>query len=40
MIRFTPRKPRSIWSEVNIKNARRLIELGKMQPAGLKAFEQ
>jgi uncharacterized protein YdeI (YjbR/CyaY-like superfamily) len=40
MIRFTPRKSRSIWSEVNIKNARRLLESGKMQPAGLKAFEQ
>lgn len=38
-IRFTPRKPRSIWSAVNIKRARALIEQGRMQPAGLKAFE-
>ena len=37
--RFTPRKPRSIWSAVNIKHVQRLIALGKMQPAGLKAFE-
>jgi uncharacterized protein YdeI (YjbR/CyaY-like superfamily) len=39
-IRFTPRKPRSIWSAVNIKRARELQELGLMQPAGLRAFEQ
>lgn len=39
-IRFTPRKPRSIWSDVNIKRAEELIALGRMQPAGLKAFEQ
>jgi uncharacterized protein YdeI (YjbR/CyaY-like superfamily) len=38
-IRFTPRKPRSIWSEVNIKNAQKLIKLGRMQPTGLKAFQ-
>ena len=39
-IRFTPRKPRSIWSNVNIKRAEELIALGRMQLAGLKAFEQ
>lgn len=39
-IRFTPRKPRSIWSDVNIKRAQELIALGCMQPTGLKAFEQ
>ncbi len=38
-IRFTPRKPRSIWSAVNIKRVGELIALGRMQPAGLKAFE-
>jgi uncharacterized protein YdeI (YjbR/CyaY-like superfamily) len=38
-IRFTPRKPGSIWSSVNIKRAQALIEHGRMQPAGLKAFE-
>lgn len=38
-IRFTPRKPRSIWSMVNIKRAGELIALGLMQPAGLKAFQ-
>lgn len=38
-IRFTPRKPRSTWSAVNIKRAKELIGLGLMHPAGLKAFE-
>jgi uncharacterized protein YdeI (YjbR/CyaY-like superfamily) len=37
-IRFTPRRPRSIWSAVNIKRVNELIEQGLMQPAGLKAF--
>jgi len=37
-IRFTPRKPFSIWSAVNIKRAKELLEQGLMQPAGLKAF--
>ncbi len=37
-IRFTPRKPRSIWSAVNIKRAQELLEQGLMQPSGLKAF--
>jgi uncharacterized protein YdeI (YjbR/CyaY-like superfamily) len=38
VIRFTPRKPGSIWSTVNIRNAERLIKEGRMQPAGLKAY--
>lgn len=38
-IRFTPRRPNSIWSAVNIKRAGELKELGRMKPAGLKAFE-
>ena len=38
MIRFTPRKPASNWSAVNIERARQLIELGFMQPAGLERF--
>jgi uncharacterized protein YdeI (YjbR/CyaY-like superfamily) len=39
MIRFTPRRPGSIWSSVNIARARTLIECGKMQSAGLKVFQ-
>ena len=38
-IRFTPRKPKSYWSTVNIRHARRLIEDGRMAPPGLAAFE-
>jgi uncharacterized protein YdeI (YjbR/CyaY-like superfamily) len=38
-IRFTPRKPGSIWSKVNISRARELIEQGRVHPAGLAAFE-
>jgi len=38
--RFTRRKPRSTWSAINIRRAKELISIGRMQPAGLKAFEQ
>jgi uncharacterized protein YdeI (YjbR/CyaY-like superfamily) len=38
-IRFTPRKPRSIWSAVNIEKAERLIGEGRMRGAGLRAFQ-
>lgn len=37
-IRFTPRKPNSIWSAVNIRKVAELTQQGLMQPAGLKAF--
>ena len=37
-IRFTPRKPRSIWSLVNVKHVERLKKEGRMQPAGLEAY--
>jgi len=38
-IRFSPRRPRSIWSAINIKMAQELVDQGRMQAAGLKAFE-
>lgn len=37
-IRFTPRKPKSIWSLVNVRHVERLKKEGRMQPAGLEAF--
>jgi len=40
MIRFTPRKPRSNWSAVNIARVAELTAMGRMHPAGLRAFEQ
>lgn len=39
MIRFTPRKPDSIWSAVNTRRASELIAEGRMTAAGLRAFE-
>jgi uncharacterized protein YdeI (YjbR/CyaY-like superfamily) len=38
-IRFTPRKPRSIWSAVNVKKVKALLDAGLMEPAGLKAWQ-
>lgn len=35
LVRFTPRQPRSKWSQINCRNALRLIDEGRMQPAGL-----
>jgi uncharacterized protein YdeI (YjbR/CyaY-like superfamily) len=37
-IRFTPRKPTSIWSRINVDNVERLTRAGRMQPAGLRAY--
>ena len=31
---FTPRRPRSMWSKVNIGHVTRLIEEGRMRPQG------
>lgn len=39
-IRFTPRKPNSIWSAVNIKKMEQLIAKGLVKPEGLAAFEK
>jgi uncharacterized protein YdeI (YjbR/CyaY-like superfamily) len=37
-IRFTPRKPSSTWSAINIRRMGELTKLGLMQPAGTHAF--
>ena len=37
-IRFTPRKPTSTWSAINIQRVAVLTAAGRMQPAGLQAF--
>lgn len=37
--RFTPRRPKSIWSKINIQHVTRLIEAGRMKASGLKAIE-
>ncbi len=38
-IRFTPRRPRSIWSQRNVANVARLEAAGLMQPAGRAAVD-
>jgi uncharacterized protein YdeI (YjbR/CyaY-like superfamily) len=38
-IRFTPRRPRSNWSLVNIKRVGELTKLGLMKPPGTAAYE-
>jgi uncharacterized protein YdeI (YjbR/CyaY-like superfamily) len=37
-IRFTPRKPRSIWSNVNVRHVERLKKESRMAEPGLKAY--
>lgn len=37
-VRFTPRKPQSRWSAVNITRAQQLAEAGRMRPSGLATF--
>jgi len=37
--RFTPRRPRSKWSQINREKAIELIELGRMKAAGLAQIE-
>lgn len=39
MIRFTPRKAGSHWSNVNIARVAELTRMGQMKPAGTKAFQ-
>ena len=38
-IRFTPRRPQSIWSRVNVARVTVLTREGRMRPAGQRAFE-
>jgi uncharacterized protein YdeI (YjbR/CyaY-like superfamily) len=39
MIRFSPRRPSSVWSTINLRYVEELASKGLMRPAGLKAFE-
>jgi len=38
--RFTPRRPNSNWSAINIKKVEQLTKQGLMHPAGVDAFER
>ncbi len=39
-IRFTPRRPRSTWSAVNLKKIQVLTKLGLMNSEGIKAYKK
>lgn len=39
-IRFTPRRPRSTWSSINIARVKALTKLRRMAPAGIAAYER
>jgi uncharacterized protein YdeI (YjbR/CyaY-like superfamily) len=38
-VRFTPRRPRSTWSRVNVAHVQRLTREGRMAKPGLEAFK-
>jgi uncharacterized protein YdeI (YjbR/CyaY-like superfamily) len=38
--RFTPRRPRSVWSKRNVQAVERLVAEGRMRPPGLAAVER
>ena len=40
LLRFSPRKAKSVWSKINKEKAERLIALGKMTDAGLIKVEE
>jgi uncharacterized protein YdeI (YjbR/CyaY-like superfamily) len=37
--RYSPRRPRSPWSQINVQRAEALLAAGRMQPAGLAEIE-
>jgi uncharacterized protein YdeI (YjbR/CyaY-like superfamily) len=39
LVKFTPRRPRSVWSKINVERVGRLMAKGKMKPAGLAQVE-
>lgn len=39
LVRYTPRRPKSIWSQKNVNTIERLLKLGRMRPAGIAAVE-
>ncbi len=40
IVRYSPRRPGSVWSKINKDRAEALIKSGKMTPAGLKKIEE
>src|SRR5207253_11343673 len=39
-IRFTPRRPTSNWSAINIRRMKELMRERRVRPAGIKAFQK
>ncbi len=39
-VRFTPRKPGSVWSESNVERVGRMIAQGRMTPTGMTLVEE
>lgn len=39
-VRFTPRRPDSVWSRINVQRVEALTAAGLMNPAGLAAFSR
>jgi uncharacterized protein YdeI (YjbR/CyaY-like superfamily) len=40
LLRFTPRRPKSIWSKINVAKIEKLTKFGLMQPNGLAQVEK
>jgi len=40
ILRYTPRKPTSVWSKINKDKAEQMIAQGKMMPAGFQTIEE
>ena len=40
ILRYSPRKPKSLWSKINVDRVARLIHDGKMTDAGMEKIEQ
>jgi uncharacterized protein YdeI (YjbR/CyaY-like superfamily) len=38
-VRYTPRRAKSVWSQKNVETVARLVEAGRMRPAGLAAVQ-
>ncbi len=40
MQRYTPRNPRSIWAQSNVRRVKKMIKAGKMTEAGMEKFRK
>jgi uncharacterized protein YdeI (YjbR/CyaY-like superfamily) len=40
LVRFTPRRPKSVWSKINVAKVEKLIANGQMQPSGLEHVDR